>query len=44
MPKAGNSNTQERIELIERLLKVVAVKDIQSFLTDREFVGHEKKD
>ncbi len=41
MPKAGNSNTQERIELMERLLQVVNVKNIQAFLADREFVGRD---
>ena len=38
MPKAGNSNTHERIELMQRLLSVVDVKDTQGFLADREFV------
>ena len=41
LPKAGNSNTTERIELMERLLQVVNVKDIQAFLADREFVGRD---
>jgi hypothetical protein len=39
LPKAGNSNTEERIELMECLLRVVDAKDIQAFLADREFVG-----
>ena len=41
LPKAGNSNTQERIELMEHFLSVVEVKDIKSFLADREFVGRD---
>ena len=41
LPKAGNSNTQERIELMERFLSVVDVADVQAFLADREFVGRD---
>ena len=41
LPKAGNSNTIERVELMERLLQVVNVKDIKCFLADREFVGRD---
>jgi hypothetical protein len=41
LPKAGNSNTTERIELLERFLRVVEAKDVEAFLADREFVGHD---
>ncbi len=41
LPKPGNSNTQERIALMGRFLRVVDAKDIKSFLADREFVGRD---
>jgi hypothetical protein len=39
LTKRGNSNTQERIRLIERFLKVFGVDKIQTLTADREFVG-----
>ena len=41
LPKAGNSATQERITLLERLLKLVPVEHIEVLLADREFIGGE---
>jgi hypothetical protein len=37
--KAGNSNTLERSTLLEQVLKVVAAKQIEVLLADREFIG-----
>jgi Transposase DDE domain len=39
LPKFGNSNQQERIELFERLLAWLPVKRIKVVLADREFIG-----
>lgn len=46
LPKAGNSNTQERkvpcetgIALLERLLKFLPVDQLEVLLADREFIG-----
>ena len=39
LPKAGNSATQERITLLERLLKLLPVDQIEVLLADREFIG-----
>lgn len=39
--KRGNSNTEQRIDLMERLLKVLPAKDIHSINMDREFCGYE---
>jgi hypothetical protein len=39
LPKFGNSNQQERIELFERLLTWLPVKRIKVVLADREFIG-----
>lgn len=39
LSKRGNSNTQERIRLIERFLKIFGVDKIQTLTADREFVG-----
>ena len=39
LPKQGNSNTEERIDIIDRFLKVFGVKKIQCLTADREFVG-----
>jgi hypothetical protein len=41
LPKAGNSNTTERIELRERFLALFGRKRIQALLADREFVGRD---
>ncbi len=37
--KAGNSNTDERIGLIESLLELVPVEQIELLVADREFIG-----
>lgn len=39
LPKFGNSNQHERIELFEGLLKWLPVKRIKGVLADREFIG-----
>ena len=39
LPKAGNSNTDERITLLEIFIDLFGVKNIQCLLGDREFVG-----
>lgn len=39
LPKRGNSNTQERIELINRIIRIVGLERINSLTADREFVG-----
>ena len=41
LPKKGNSNTGERIELMERLLKRVDKDLIRVITADREFIGQE---
>jgi Transposase DDE domain len=37
--KKGNSNTGERLDLLERFLKIVPAARITVFLADREFIG-----
>jgi len=39
--KRGNSNTKERIELIERFLKLFGIDKIKCLTADREFIGEE---
>ncbi len=39
--KRGNSNSQERIDLIERFNRLFSVEKIDVILADREFVGRE---
>ena len=41
LPKAGNSNTQERISLINRYIHLFGKENITHLLADREFVGDE---
>ncbi len=41
LPKAGNSNTKERIELIERFLDLFGREQIIALLADREFIGRD---
>lgn len=38
-PKRGNSNTQKRIEIIGRFIKLFGKSRIESLVGDREFVG-----
>jgi hypothetical protein len=38
--KKGNSNTQERKQLVKRLLTLVPVQAIEMLVADREFIGH----
>lgn len=37
--KAGNSNTDERIDLIDSLLELVSLEQIALLVADREFIG-----
>lgn len=39
LPKAGNSATHERSELVDRLLKLLPQARIKVLLADREFIG-----
>lgn len=39
LPKAGNSNTGERIELIERFIRLFGIQALSCLTADREFVG-----
>ena len=39
LPKKGNSNTVERIDLMKVLIKTFGVKCIASLIADREFIG-----
>jgi hypothetical protein len=39
LPKRGNSNTAERIELIERFIRIFGLKKIKCLTADREFIG-----
>jgi hypothetical protein len=40
MPKAGNSSTAERIELVEQFIRLFGTISIDCLLADREFVGN----
>ncbi|MDZ7847248.1 MAG: hypothetical protein U5L96_10985 [Owenweeksia sp.] len=40
LPKKGNSNTDERVALIERFIRLFGREALGSLLADREFVGH----
>ena len=40
MPKFGNSSTRERIDLINRFIRLFGSSSIECLLADREFVGH----
>ncbi len=39
LDKRGNSNSQERIDLINRFIRLFSKDIIQSVVADREFVG-----
>lgn len=39
LPKKGNSNTQERIDLMERYIALFGKSSIDCLVADREFVG-----
>lgn len=39
LPKRGNSNTEERIELIDRFIEIFGVDKIDCLTGDREFIG-----
>jgi len=41
LPKRGNSNTQERRELVQRFVDLFGQECIEAFLADREFIGDE---
>ena len=40
LDKQGNSNSQERIKLVNRFIKLFGKDVIESIVADREFVGH----
>ena len=40
LPKKGNSNTKERIQLIEQFLAIFGSHKIQYLTADREFIGY----
>jgi len=39
LEKKGNSNTQERIDLFDRFIKIFGLDRIECLLADREFIG-----
>jgi len=39
LPKKGNSNTNERIRLIDRFIKIFGTGKVKCLLADREFIG-----
>lgn len=39
LPKFGNSNTHERIELVERFIRLFGTESLDCLTADREFVG-----
>jgi hypothetical protein len=41
LPHRGNSHTNQRIDLIERLLFIVPLSRIKTLLADREFIGED---
>jgi len=41
LPKQGNSNTNERIQLIERFIRIFGSDKIGCLTGDREFIGGE---
>jgi len=41
LPKRGNSNTAERIELLDRFIRIFGVNKIKCLTADREFIGQE---
>lgn len=41
LPKCGNSNTSERIDLLQRFMNVFGTECIGAILADREFIGKE---
>jgi hypothetical protein len=41
LPKKGNSNTKERIELLNRFIDHFGTIKIDCLLADREFIGKE---
>lgn len=41
LPKRGNSNTEERIDLVAQLLTVFGRNQVAYLAADREFVGRE---
>lgn len=41
LDKRGNSNCQERIDLVNRFIKIFGKESVESLVADREFVGEE---
>jgi hypothetical protein len=42
MPKAGNSNTPERIQLVEQYIQLFGIETISCLVADREFIGKDR--
>jgi hypothetical protein len=40
LPKQGNSNSEERIDLLGQFIKVFGIEKIGALTADREFIGH----
>lgn len=41
LPKKGNSNTEERVAIVERYIRLFGAESISSLTADREFVGRD---
>lgn len=41
LPHAGNSTTQERLALVDRMLALVRPQSIEALVADREFIGED---
>jgi len=41
LPHAGNSDTRERLELLDKALKLVNFEHIEALVADREFIGED---
>lgn len=40
LPKRGNSNTQERMDLVDEFIKLFGINSIKYLTADREFIGN----
>ncbi|WP_041263940.1 hypothetical protein [Bernardetia litoralis] len=38
--KSGNSNTENRVDLVKKCLDIILPQQISLFISDREFIGH----
>ncbi len=41
LPHAGNSDTQERLALIDKLLALLSLEQVEALVADREFIGQD---